>query len=74
MQYGFPDDYPAKRLAELDAATVERLNALAKKWIHPDAMVIPGRGRQAKVGAKLGELGYGPPIELDVDGERVGGN
>jgi zinc protease len=74
MQYGFPDDYPAKRLAELDAATVERLNALAKKWIHPDAMVILVVGDKAKVGAKLGELGYGPPIELDVDGERVGGN
>jgi zinc protease len=74
MQYGFPDDYPSKRLAELDAATVERLNGLAKQWIHPEAMVILVVGDKAKVGAKLAELGYGPVIELDVDGERAGGN
>ncbi len=73
QRYGWPDDYPARRLAELDAMTVERLNPLAKRWIHPDAMVILVVGDKAKVGAKLAALGYGEPIELDAEGERVTG-
>ncbi len=74
MKLGFPDDYPARRLAELDAASVDRLNALARKWIHPEAMVILVVGDKSKVGAKLAELGYGTPIELDTEGNRVAGN
>jgi len=74
MKFGFADDYPVRRLAELDAATIEHLNALAKKWIHPEAMVILVVGDKAKVGAKLAGLGYGAVIELDTEGERVGRN
>lgn len=73
QRYGWPDDYPTRRLAELDTMTVERLDALAQKWIHPDACVILVVGDKAKVGAKLAALGWGSPIELDPDGERVTG-
>lgn len=37
-------------------------------------MVILVVGDKSKVGAKLADLGYGAPIELDFDGERVGGD
>jgi zinc protease len=73
-KYGWPDDYPKQRLAELDAMTPARFGELAKKWIHPDAMVILVVGDKAKVGEKLAKLGYGDPIELDSEGNRVTGN
>ena len=46
---------------------------LRKGNIHPDAMVILVVGDKAKIGAKLAALGFGEPIELDPDGERVTG-
>jgi zinc protease len=73
-KFGWPDDYPKQRLAELDAMTTERFKELAQKWIHPDAMVILVVGDKSKVGEKLAKLGYGEPIELDVDGNPVSGS
>lgn len=78
-KFGWSDDYPAQRLAELDAMTVDRLNALAKQWIHPEAMIILVVGDKAKIASKLEELpalkalGYGAPIELDTEGNRIAG-
>jgi zinc protease len=70
-KYGWPDDYPKQRLAELDALTADQLKALSAKWIHPDQMVILVVGDKSKVGDKLAKLGYGDPIELDTDGNPV---
>jgi zinc protease len=72
-KYGWADDYPKQRLTELDALTADQFKALANKWIHPDAMVILVVGDKSKVGAKLAKLGFGDPIELDADGNRVTG-
>jgi zinc protease len=72
-KYGWPDDYPTKRLGELDGLTAARVQELAKAHIHPDQMVILVVGDKAKVGDKLAKLGFGDPIELDTDGNPVTG-
>jgi len=70
-RYGWPDDYPERRLKQLAGFEVEDLNGMATKHIRPDAMVLLVVGDKQKVGAGLAELGYGEPIELDIDGQRL---
>ena len=70
-KYGWPDDFPAKHLQELDTMKLERLKQLSEHWIHPKNMVILVVGDKKTIAAKLAKLGYGDPIELDVDGNRI---
>jgi len=67
---GFKDNYPEERMALLDKVTTADLKALAQKYVHPDAMAILVVGDKAKVLDGLNALGYGPVIELDIDGAR----
>ncbi|MBI5433781.1 MAG: insulinase family protein [Planctomycetes bacterium] len=67
-ELGYPDDYVDRRLAYLRSVKAEELNALAKRAIRPEAMVILVVGDKAKISADLAKLGYGEPIELDPYG------
>ncbi len=67
-RYGYPDDYAAKRLQQLATMTCESLKELAQKVLQPERMLILVVGDKAKVKNTLGDLGYGEPIELDIDG------
>jgi zinc protease len=69
-KYGFKDDYPSQRLAELEKLTVADLKSLAQKYIHPDKMTILIVGDRSKVFGGLNELGMGDVTELDIDGAK----
>jgi zinc protease len=70
-KYGYPDDYAAKRLAELAGMSSNTLKDLAQRFVNPGAMVLLVVGDKAKIGRGLAELGYGEPIELDVEGKPM---
>ena len=70
-QYGYPDDYLAQRIKQLQAVGKDELHTLADKYIHPDHMSILVVGDAKVVKDGLGELGYGPVIQLDIDGNPI---
>ncbi len=70
-KYGYPDDYAARRLAELAGMSSSALKDLAQRYVNPGAMVLLVVGDKAKIGRGLSELGYGEPIELDVEGKPM---
>jgi zinc protease len=67
-KYGWPDDYPERRLALLDVLTSADLRALAERHVRPGALRVLVAGDAEEVGAGLAELPLGPPVELDIDG------
>jgi hypothetical protein len=44
---------------------------LAQKVLQPDQMLILVVGDRGKVKSTLADLGYGDPIELDIDGHPL---
>ena len=67
-KYGWPDDYPERRLARLDTLTTSDLHALAERHVRPEALCILVAGDAEQVGPGLADLALGPPVELDIDG------
>lgn len=70
-KYGYADDYIDQRRELLGAISKDDLDALAQKYIHPESMTMLIVGDKETVGDRLAELGYGEPIELDIDGNLV---
>ena len=64
--YGYPADYLETYKAALEKVTVADLNAVAKKYIHPDkyAVLVVGNGSEIKPG--LDELKMGPVHNIDI--------
>jgi zinc protease len=64
--YGYPPDYLETYRAALEKVTVADLNAVAKKYIHPDklAILVVGNGPEIKPG--LEELKLGPAQTVDI--------
>ena len=61
-------------LFEHDNVDKAKLDELAKTYIGPDNMIILVVGDAEVVRAGLAELGYGEPIELDIDGNPISDN
>jgi zinc protease len=70
-RYGYPDDYAARRLQQLAGMTCDSLKELAQRVLQPDHMLILVVGDKAKIKGTLGDLGFGDPIELDIDGNPL---
>jgi zinc protease len=67
--YDLPLDEYATRAARIDAVTVDEVQRVAKKWLHPEAMHVIVAGDRARVEKELTSFG---PIELrDAYGEPV---
>jgi len=64
--YGYPADYLETYKADLEKVTIADLNAVAKKYIHPDtlAVLVVGNGPEIKPG--LDELKLGPVSKIDI--------
>ncbi len=64
--YGYPADYLETYKAGLEKVTVGDLNAVAKKYIHPDhlGVLVVGNGSEIKPG--LDELKLGPVQNVDI--------
>ncbi len=67
-RFGYPLDYLDRRLTWLGAMTVEELGELARRRLHPDALVVLVVGDRAQVLEPLRALGLGPVQELDLYG------
>lgn len=63
--YNYPDDYAKQREDIVKALTVEEVQALAEKYIHPDKMIYLIVGDAATQLDKLENLGMGKPIVLN---------
>jgi len=73
-RYGRPDDYLVQRLRFLGDVDKAQLDKLAKSYVDPDKMIILVVGDAEIVREGLAELGYGEPIELDIDGKLLNDN
>jgi len=64
--YGYPADYLETYKAALEKVTLADVNAVAKKYIHPDklAILVVGNGPEIKPG--LEELKLGPVNPVDI--------
>jgi zinc protease len=70
-RFGYPDDYAAKRLQQLAGMSCGSLKELAQRVLQPDQMLILVVGDKSKVKGTLADLGFGDPIELDIDGNPL---
>ena len=70
-QFGYPDDYLTQRAKLLQTVGKDALDSLADRYIHPEHMAILVVGDAKIVRSGLEELGYGPVIELDIDGNPL---
>ncbi|MHC4845153.1 MAG: M16 family metallopeptidase [Planctomycetota bacterium] len=73
-RYGRPDDFLVRRLEFLQSVDKSQLDQLAKTYIDPDRMIILVVGDAEIIREGLAELGYGEPIELDIDGNPLSSN
>lgn len=63
--YGLPNDYAAQEVAEVEALTVEEVQALAASFIRPDAMNYVIVGDAETQLDRLAELGFGEPVLIN---------
>jgi zinc protease len=64
--YGYPADYLETYKAALEKVTVADLNAVAKKYIHPEKMAILVVGKGAEIKPPLDDLKLGAPQPIDI--------
>ena len=70
-QYGWPDDYVERRLAELERLSEADLDRLAAEAIRPADLRILVVGDKQQVLEKLETLELGPVTLLDIDGRPL---
>ncbi|MBL7741480.1 MAG: insulinase family protein [Chitinophagaceae bacterium] len=70
LDYNLPANYTAIQAKILRDMTKKEMDALAKKYVHPDKLNMLMVGDKAKILAGLQRLGY-PITELDAEGRPV---
>ena len=70
LEYDLPKDYVAKQTQLLGAITKEEINALAKKYLPYDNMIIVVVGDKATNFEKVKQLGF-EVIEIDSNGKTI---
>jgi zinc protease len=69
--YNLPSDYFHLLPGRLDAVTAEDAEAAAKKYLHPEDMILVCVGDRAKIEPELVKLGLGAIEYRDADGKVI---
>lgn len=69
--YGLPLDYPKQEQAIVDALTVDKVKALAGRYLRPTAMTYVIVGDAATQAKRLEALGFGAPVMINEELKRV---
>jgi len=64
--YGYPADYLETYQAGLEKVTAAGVNAVAKKYIHPDKLAVLVVGNQPEIKPGLDALEMGAPKTIDI--------
>jgi zinc protease len=64
--YGYPDNYLDSYKAGLEKVTLDDLNRVARKYIHPEKLAILVVGNKKEIQPTLDELNLGPVQNLDI--------
>ena len=64
--YGYPADYLERYKAGLEKVTLADLNAVAKKYIHPEKLALLVVGNEPEIKPGLDELKLGPVHVVDI--------
>ncbi len=70
LDYNLADDYTIAQNQALQNMNEKDADALAKKWLDPDHMVVAVVGDKARIGDKLAKLGYNV-VEVDATGKPM---
>jgi len=71
VRFGLPEDYWTTYPGKVRALTVADVSAAAKEVVHPHQLVWVVVGDRESIEPGLSELGYGPIVHLDADGNVV---
>jgi zinc protease len=69
--YNLPRDYFSNLPGQLNAVTAEQAQAVAKKYLHPEEMILVCVGDRAKIEPELAKLNLGETEIRDADGNIV---
>jgi predicted Zn-dependent peptidase len=64
--YGYPPDYLQAWRGKLSAVTLQQAAAAAKRWLHPDRMVVLVVGNPKAFDKPLQDLGLGEPRRITL--------
>lgn len=70
-KYNLPYDYIKDQEKQIEDMNQNELKNLAQKYLHPDKMIYLIVGDKATQMDNLKQLGFGDPILLDKDGNKV---
>jgi zinc protease len=71
VKYDLPYDYIKDQENQIADMTLDEFKNLAQKYIHPEKMIYLVVGDKATQMESLKQLGFGDPILLDKDGNRI---
>jgi zinc protease len=71
VKYDLPFDFVKDQEKQISDMTLDELKNLAQKYINPDKMIYLVVGDKATQMESLKQLGFGEPILLDKDGNRI---
>jgi zinc protease len=71
FMYNLPKDYFSNLPGQLNGVTAEQAQAVAKKYLHPDQMILVCVGDRAKIEPELAKLDLGEIEIRDADGNVV---
>jgi zinc protease len=64
--YGFPADYFVKFPSLIEKVTAEDVQRVARKYVHPDALVVLVVGNESAFEKPLSTLGPVTPIDITI--------
>ena len=70
-KYNLPYDYIKNEEKQISEMTLDQHKMIAQKYLHPEKMIYLIVGDKATQMEKLKDLGFGNPILLDKDGNKI---